>query len=133
MKEFGVRATGKRLTMPTAEINRRGFALLAALVASSAMADDVSLSSLKKAPSDPDDLRRLVKAGKLWRGSCKKHSYGYIVADKNPYSRLGTACPFDVPPSGGGPSSPCPWALKFYKETEEGLEGYLRDRARERK
>lgn len=114
-------------------ITRRYLAVFAALIASAAMAQEVGLHALTKAPSDPDELRRLVKAGKLWRGSCMKHTYGYIVADKNPFSRMGTTCPFSITPSGGGPSSPCPWALKFYKENEAGLEGYLREQARERK
>ena len=113
-------------------ITRRGLVLLAGLLASPAMAQEASLHLLTKAPSDPDELRRLVKAGKLWRGSCKKHTYGYIVADKNPYSRLGTKCPFDVTPVGGGPSGPCPWALKFYKEDEKGLESFLREHAKEK-
>lgn len=98
------------------------------------------LSSLTRAPDDPEELRRLLKAGKLWYGSCRgtgrfNHRYGYIIADSNPYTRTGTVCPNRVTPVGqtGGPTNPCFNALNFYKESEAGLERYLKERDSEKK
>jgi len=104
--------------------------LLAAILAAAC----ATCAADELATEQKEELIQAAKAGRLWRGSCQKghKSYGFTVADKRPYGRLGDSCGGWVTPSGGGKPSPCPWKRTYDKATVEDVEKWFEEQAKAR-